>query len=655
MAAVANLCAQPLQCKTVLYSQPESWFDCLDQSHVTKLTIERVPLAEGAINDTVGLLVLPNDHNAESALDWPSFNEEKQLEALGRNIILTKGEPMVTLPSSSGGNPGACENVIKVLLRGHNVALVGHPGIGKSTELNALLLPLFQSLVDEKSPLKDVFQRSEDVLYRYRSVGGKIVCTEVAGAGESLADLLAFFRHYKNRAKVAARRIPRNDVVLVLEMSETETDPRFVHIPTVVALSARDVKTSLKTFLKTGQLYFTARPPHTEAELMVLATALFHSGNPNDRDELCCNMALPVGSSLAEVLGVVKKRIDIIGPLAREVLGTDAAYSLWVNAMETTENIGEFLDLRKSVNIFDLPQTAKYYVAPLPNSQNMILGRRSMELILEHARKANMATIRRMGLEWQLAEAVFLHYYLLGKANPHGGEHVPPTWNFRNWEFFKNPGPGQRLKAEHGLSREEADALRSEHTKQTQTGYFTTSVLSKSVCDLDPAFVYVSTTHSMPVGEAATVSADRAQLNLFQSSTVDPSAHPFSIRSLRRWVNGVKPERINVFFFTNWADTTTKGVTVTDCVDDDAVSVALFGQKGLYNSYIIRCGIYQNVARKMLAAESVTFPQFLTRYTAAVHGGAEVKWFFALCTVHVVCSSSLAMALCFIVCNFLFL
>ena len=477
LAAVANVCARPVQSKTVQYTQPvEDWFDGIREGCVTKLIVQGVPLTDRALNDTVELLILPaqsqlqhqnqqqhqrqSQHQPALPLIWPTFREDKQNNALGRHILLVKGEPMVTIPA---GNPRISENVIDVLLRGDHIALVGHPGIGKSTELNIILLQLFQSLVDPAQPLKDVFQRAGKVLYHYLLVDGKIVCTEVPGAGKDLDALAFYFKAFKHPETIITGLVPRNDVVLLLEMTEKESDPSVAHIPTVVALSARDVKNSLKTMYKDGSLDFAARPPHTEGELMVLATALFHAGG---RAKLCSNLQLPMESSLLDVRRQIKQRIEAIGPLAREVLGSRVVYTGWLDALEKTANVGEFLELRQNVDMYELPSTAKYYVAPLPNAQLMLLGRRSMELILRDAREDNIANIRRMGFEWQLAEAVFLHYYLLGKANSHEGEQVPPGWNFRNWEFFRNPGADRFLQAKHSLPRKEAVALRKEHTKQ---------------------------------------------------------------------------------------------------------------------------------------------------------------------------------------------
>ena len=309
---------QPWQCKTVQYNQPENWFDNLSGDHVTKLVVEGVHHTEGALKDAVELLVLPTQDHSALHLAWP---EHKQDIALGRHILITKGKPMITVPAGGERNSLTCENVIDVLLDGRNVALLGQEGIGKSTELNVILLQLFQNLVAPNTPLQDVFQRTNQILYHYRSVDGKIFCTEVPGGGVDLKSLKAHFQNYKDPELVLGEAVPLNDVVLVLEMAEQERDPTFTHIPTVVAVTDEEL---LKTFHKAGTLCFAARPPHTEAELMVLATALFHS---TDRAKLCENLGLSEDSSLLDVRGQVEKRIQKVGPFVRKVLGTRSVYS----------------------------------------------------------------------------------------------------------------------------------------------------------------------------------------------------------------------------------------------------------------------------------------------------------------------------------------
>jgi hypothetical protein len=268
---------------------------------------------------------------------------------MGRHLLLVKGVPMKTMPlySRAGSDPDRGENIVDVLLGGESVALVGAAGTGKFTELNALLLPLFQSLADQQSPLRDVFQRVGRCLYRFRTNDdGMITCCEIKSVGNEIQDLNTYFRSYKNRKDIERGITPRNDAVLLLAMSESEidvdgdpesrgrgwyppVDPRFTHIPTAVALSARLFRDALKTFVSAGVVRFAARPTHTGAELAVLVSALYHGGESaafygeGDRAELCEVLGLPVGASLQDVLTATQRRVEMVGPIARMVLGSN--------------------------------------------------------------------------------------------------------------------------------------------------------------------------------------------------------------------------------------------------------------------------------------------------------------------------------------------
>ena len=78
-------------------------------------------------------------------------------------------------------------NVVDILLSGYQVALIGHAGVGKSTQLNIFLVDLFRVLM--AGTIKDLFHRVKRELYRYHSTqmdGVKtIVCAKVEGVGRS--------------------------------------------------------------------------------------------------------------------------------------------------------------------------------------------------------------------------------------------------------------------------------------------------------------------------------------------------------------------------------------------------------------------------------------------------------------------------------------
>jgi hypothetical protein len=214
-------------------------------------------------------------------------------------------------------------SIADILLGGSKVALVGHPGVGKSTELNIILVDLFRALMDGRITV--VFHRVKLVLYRYRcseKEGVKsIACDQVGGAGDSLLTLTYYLRDK------GFDDMPTNNpsAVLVLELDEEERSPKMT-ISTLLAISLHDVMTELKTCWKSSSLEVSIRPTHTHEELLVLATALFQS---YCKPQFLRNLGLPsTTSSVDDAHQIVKQRMEIVGPLAREVLGSKERFKL---------------------------------------------------------------------------------------------------------------------------------------------------------------------------------------------------------------------------------------------------------------------------------------------------------------------------------------
>lgn len=137
--------------------------------------------------------------------------------------------------------------------------------------------------------------------------------------------------------------------VLVLELDEPEDSPQMT-IPTLLALSSLDVMTQVKTWDQGQSVEFAIRPTHTHEELLVLATAMFQSPS---QPQLLSDLGLPsTTSSVEDVHQIVRQRMEIVGPLTRQVLGLQTKFNLWKQAMEGVSEINEFLDLKESANMF---------------------------------------------------------------------------------------------------------------------------------------------------------------------------------------------------------------------------------------------------------------------------------------------------------------
>jgi hypothetical protein len=271
----------------------------------------------------------------------------------------------------------------------------------------------------------------------------------------------------------------------------------------------------------------------------------------------------------------------------------------------------------------------------------MVLGNLATETILTRAKEAHLARIRAIEIEWQLVEYIIVKHYLLKPQRllPDGdpaGAGVPDEWNFTKWEYFHNPTGTGPLQREHSLQPTEVAALRAEHTGHRKIELFRGAFPTKTVGDMEKDVVYMSTTHVMPVGEAFTVCEESGRLTLYQCSTVKPKQHAFRIQALQEWVDKVKPTQLSIIYFTDWSERSMSRITVVDdsyeFPNDDEVSMRLFHEKGRFQTYIVRCGIYRDLPAVMLGSTAIPeFSEWHQKYEAAKRKGGEVSFSFCGC------------------------
>lgn len=322
--------------KDVQYGD-SNWFTDMSSEHVTLLHVADVPAVsalDGSKKDgsNVSCLVLP------PRLKWPTYSQDR---ALAFRVIVLKSSPLTVL-SSHGPT-----SILQLLLEGNQVALIGHPGIGKVADMNAPWPDLFQALRAKK--ITTLFYRLGTVLYQFTYERESVRCTVVKQAGNTLDSLAEFFAD-----------TPKN-VILVLEREDDEVDPVF-QVPTVVTASLCDEYYGLKTWGKCGRLCHCDRPPHTFEELSVLCAAYYQE----DRPIFLENLDFSYAHTLADAQAEIESRISFVGPLARVVLGSERTYRLHKNAMRDARNTHEFLQYVGSHDSTYLPKYANYFLAPMP-------------------------------------------------------------------------------------------------------------------------------------------------------------------------------------------------------------------------------------------------------------------------------------------------
>ena len=472
----------------------------MSSEHVTLLHVADVPAVsalDGSKKDgsNVSCLVLP------PRLKWPTYSQDR---ALAFRVIVLKSSPLTVL-SSHGPT-----SILQLLLEGNQVALIGHPGIGKVADMNALWPDLFQALRAKK--ITTLFYRLGTVLYQFTYERESVHCAVVKQAGNTLDSLAEFFAD-----------TPKN-VILVLEREDDEVDPVF-QVPTVVTASLCDEYYGLKTWGKCGRLRHCDRPPHTFEELCVLCAAYYQE----DRPIFLENLDLSYAHTLADAQAEIESRISFVGPLARVVLGSERTYRLHKNAMRDALNTHEFLQYVGSHDSTYLPKYANYFLAPDANGKLAVLSPYAEELMLESAKDHNKECVARRKYPPNLAAAhVVKKFCLLDQGK--NGTQVCDAWNFNKWEYYHNPGPGAALQPAHALNESERAELISDLTRYKREAHFASSILHRSFDQLDENCVYSSTLDNVLVGRFFMINKEQKRLTLFSQAV--PLAPPKSLSSV---------------------------------------------------------------------------------------------------------------------------
>jgi hypothetical protein len=652
--AFAQLCLHPVANKIAKY-EDESWFEGLPVDRITQVEVTRVPVEDNSGNTvSVSFLVLPPGYK------WPSFLDGKQSRAFGQSIILltrTVAYPQLPHGDDDVGPPrhpvvqannmgdnrlgvdddGRLDNMNRYppdqvpavacsqLLRMQQVVFAGHPGVGKSMEVNIVLLHLLQEMIkrasnnatkNKQAKKFDVFLRIEKKLYLFCVENNAISCSEIFGQGENLSTLKSYLDTFcPNRAMV-------DDKILILELIETETDPEITQIPLILALSSRDVRTETKTMKKKGGVDYVIRPPHSPEALIALATALYQvcgsdfSRNLGIKEPVAdSSFALPADQSplptsqLGDVIDVIRKRIQVIGPLAREVLNKEEDYIDWKSNIEAPRNANQYLNDVTKASVYKLPEDAKYFVAAYSCMSVRFLSKTCCDMVRKHAEDKHVALLTGLGLDWQIAEKIVLEYFVMKREPP-----LSMFWNYNHWEFFKNPDHERELCANDIVDKGTKDEIIKSAINHTRKVFFSHSWLPLAASELDPEAVYLSTMATMPVGEYLTIDKDKKRITLYLTSTLDPYRHPFMINSLVRYSQNGKVD-IRILFFVPWHKSSVKGIRITEPVEgsreprtlsDEEVCSRLYGANGSgrYTSFIVRCGIYDNIEMPTVLLQS---------------------------------------------------
>ena len=274
---------------------------------------------EGNMDYQIDALILPED------MIWPTFLETKQEEQRFKNIYFQRQTVL-------DANRRAYS--LDLLCNKKKVIWTGAPGIGKSCDINHVLIELLSHLGQESWPSMVAFRVDTD-LFTFTSSG--VTRTQI-----SYDDLHEYSKIHKH-----------DNSVLVLELQESELDP-VIRMPFILAVSTRNLDSKLKTLYKSaGRKFMLISPPEVE-EVCLMTEAIM---------DVCPHNDLFKANTKEEAVSVVRSRALKVGAIPRYLFCDSDIFDSRLNEMIESASCALSQDL-ETLTITNIPKSAQYLVAP---------------------------------------------------------------------------------------------------------------------------------------------------------------------------------------------------------------------------------------------------------------------------------------------------
>ena len=432
--------------------------------------------------------------------------------------------------------------------------------IGKSTEMNYVLMLLLAKLGDDDWP--------STVLFR---LPGKNV-VEFSLEASSRQRIVRLFRDTKPLSvacDLSKYYIDKNAVML-LELKESEVDPECA-IPFYLTVPSKDAIEVTKSISKTGRSMYLLSDPPSLAQLKLQALALREHSQAPRRPRPFLN------GSTEEVLATVATRASIVGTLPRHTLCHEEDYIRQRNAVAS--HAMEFFTGIPSLSVFDVPDHAKDYVAPFikpnmvpwfgarprddtPVYEFRFLSDHCARLVAASTKEGDKQRLSYMsdyGLDSQIA-AVMADTL----------KDASDTCTRQDWEVYSDPGSATELTEEHRLVKGEEDSFKSGVAIPwaSRTVPFEGTQYEGDVKLLQEHTLYRSAfiSHKVPLGQCFMVSHLQRKVWLFQSTSRDVKDHPFTLSAVRNvmeklgmFTNTGLEYEVIVVIFADWSRPVTHG------------------------------------------------------------------------------------------------
>ena len=534
---------------------------------------------------------------------WPSFVASMQSETYFKNIYFQR---------QTAVDVNRRMNSLDILRKRGKVVWSGAPGIGKSSDLNFILMELLRHLGEEGWP-REVLFRSGPYVYTFTSSG-------VKSSTFKYSDLCSFSLDYQN-----------TNSVLILELKESETDP-VINMPFILAVPATDLNSTLKTIYKTrGQRSMLIAPPDTE-EVCLMAEAMM---------DICPSNDIFEGMSKEDYVNMVRERALQVGAIPRYLFCDYDSFRGRLNEMASSSLPSGLVEL----SVKNIPEVVQCLVAPyfrpyvtnpitVLNYEdaaseyfNSIVGDEREKMmpyrdsssyefryLSEYAQLIHIKAVigpkdiealKRFGFQNQLSETMIrLGGVLLPKSN----ETIDEI-SSAHWEWHKNIDGSKTLSEKSLLPKDKIPVL----PRCSAEILFAGQYFNGDVSELKSDCVYRGVFHNLVLYKFFTVDHNEKMVYLYKTAALDLNMHSFALSTVKEVMTklGMFEEKnlkykVTLLYFCDWSRATTHGTKIfeTESANENSYSLAYF--KKVKNEVALRLKVYIIRARLL---ESV--PQFL--------------------------------------------
>ena len=444
---------------------------------------------------------------------WPTFAATKQE---------SERCPEMYFKRIADTNIPRFDETVRLLKDRKKVISTGLSGIGKSTEVNGLLMVFLSHLGGQDWP-KEVWYRCDNKMVKFSLERG--VPTVKTVSAHTLNDVLSLTDPYNGVKDI--NHLP----VLLLELSEDENNPRS-YIPTYIPLSNRNVYDITKEMQKSNGQYMLVAPPTCE-DIQEMAVVEAKVGVDS----------LFQGLSEDAIREMVKSRVDILGPKIRDVFVSEGKFN--VSKKMLSKQADKLFCEFSEISVDHMPKNARNYIGAFVVNDSFVpsLSEKSgdwyyIDFLSDYIKKVialacNEGNFKffmsssQYQFDYLIAEAIMVHSLMAHKTE----DIISLQWKYNNWTFYKNPVKGEFLSHKHSIPLPKIPLC-------TKEILFSSLYLRANVSELQQGVLYRCSLHNGALYDALVVVGHIVYI--FQSSSLSASTHSLDYSTIKNVMDFLK-------------------------------------------------------------------------------------------------------------------